>query len=41
MSQIRSTSSTSSTRPRAPKQRALRLHVDRVVSWDHGKQAGA
>ncbi|MCA0328425.1 MAG: TIGR03618 family F420-dependent PPOX class oxidoreductase [Actinobacteria bacterium] len=28
-------------RPRAPKQRALRLHVDRVVSWDHGKQAGA
>jgi len=25
----------------APKQRALRLDVERVVSWDHGKQAGA
>ncbi len=28
-------------RERAPKQRALRLDVERVVSWDHGKQAGA
>ena len=28
-------------RERAPKQRALRLDVTRVVSWDHGKQAGA
>jgi PPOX class probable F420-dependent enzyme len=27
-------------RDRAPKQRALRLDVTRVVSWDHGKQAG-
>jgi PPOX class probable F420-dependent enzyme len=26
-------------RERAPKQRALRLDVERVVSWDHGKQA--
>jgi PPOX class probable F420-dependent enzyme len=26
-------------RDRAPKQRALRLDVERVVSWDHGKQA--
>lgn len=26
-------------RERAPKQRALRLHVTRTVSWDHGKQA--
>jgi PPOX class probable F420-dependent enzyme len=26
-------------RDRAPKQRVLRLHVTRVVSWDHGKQA--
>lgn len=26
-------------RERAPKQRALRLVVERVVSWDHGKQA--
>ncbi len=28
-------------RARAPKQRALRLDVTRVVSWDHGKQAAA
>ena len=27
-------------RARAPKQRALRLHVTRTVSWDHAKQAG-
>jgi general stress protein 26 len=27
-------------RDRAPKQRALRLHVSRTVSWDHAKQAG-
>jgi hypothetical protein len=26
-------------RDRAPKQRALRLHVTRTVSWDHAKQA--
>ena len=26
-------------RERAAKQRVLRLHVERVVSWDHGKQA--
>ena len=25
-------------RDRAPKQRALRLHVTRTVSWDHAKQ---
>ena len=29
----------SAYRERAPKQRALRLDVERVVSWDHGKQA--
>jgi len=28
-------------RARAPKQRALRLDVTRVVSWDHGKLAAA
>jgi PPOX class probable F420-dependent enzyme len=28
-------------RDRAPKQRALRLDVTRVVSWDHAKQAAA
>ena len=28
-------------RERAPKQRVLRLDVDRVVSWDHAKQAAA
>jgi PPOX class probable F420-dependent enzyme len=28
-------------RDRAPKQRALRLDVTKVVSWDHGKQTGA
>ena len=28
-------------RERAPKQRALRLDVTKVVSWDHGKQAAA
>ena len=28
-------------RERAPKQRALRLEVTKVVSWDHGKQAAA
>ena len=28
-------------RDRATKQRALRLDVTRVVSWDHGKQAAA
>ena len=28
-------------RPRATKQRALRLHVTKVVSWDHGRQAAA
>jgi PPOX class probable F420-dependent enzyme len=28
-------------RDRAPKQRALRLDVTKVVSWDHGKQAAA
>jgi hypothetical protein len=28
-------------RDRASKQRALRLDVARVVSWDHGKQSAA
>ncbi len=28
-------------RERAPKQRAMRLDVTKVVSWDHGKQAGS
>ena len=28
-------------RERAAKQRALRLDVTKVVSWDHGKQAAA
>ena len=28
-------------RPRAAKQKVLRLDITRVVSWDHGKQAAA